>query len=244
MKTQQNRNDEKHEKLKSAFYDYIGENHIDNICAEIEEFNEEINRIKVPVTLDKRVYQYIDGISGKKYRKKPWINLNRTYSRVAVILLVLFSSLMTLSFGGDVLQYSIQNLLFSDHNQYSSVRTRQDESTKSVNIGWENYYYPSYLPDGFYVESVSELITIREIRFRNEKGDYIYFTQAPHNVDISLDTEGGEKKEVMINNRKAIFTVKEGKNILVWSNEEFSFYLTSNMDEKKLKYVAESLEKK
>lgn len=244
MKTRQNRNDEKHEKLKSAFYDYIGENHIDNICAEIEEFNEEINRIKVPVTLDKRVYQYIDGISGKKYRKKPWINLNRTYSRVAVILLVLFSSLMTLSFGGDTFKLNIQNLLFSDRDKYSSVKIRHENETKNIKIEWKNYYYPAYLPDGFYIESVNELLNIREIKFKNNGNDYIYFTQAPNGIDISLDTEGGEKKEVIINNRKAIFTAKDGKNILVWNNEECSFYLTSNLDEKKMKYIAESLEKK
>jgi len=244
MKTRQSRNDEKLEKLKSAFYDYIGENHIDNICAEIEEFNEEINRIKVPVTLDKRVYQYIDGISGKKYRKKPWINLNRTYSRVAVILLVLFSSLMALSIGVDAFKYTIQNFFVSDYDQYSSVRIRDDNRAKNVEIEWESYYYPAYLPDGFYIESVNELLNIREIKFKNNGNDYIYFTQAPNDVDISLDTEGGEKKEVIINNRKAIFTAKDGKNILVWNNEEYTFHLTSNLDEKKMKYIAESLEKK
>lgn len=244
MKTRQNRNDEKHEKLKSAFYDYIGENHIDNICAEIEEFNEEINRIKVPVTLDKRVYQYIDGISGKKYRKKPWINLNRTYSRVAVVLLVLITSLMTLSIVGDAFKLNVQNLLYNDYDQYSSVKIRQEDETKNIKIEWEDYYYPAYLPDGFYIESVNELSNIREIRFKNDKNDYIILLQAPNGSDISLDTEGGEKREVIINNRKAIFTAKDGKNILVWNNEEYTFHLTSNLDEKKMKYIAESLEKK
>ena len=49
---------------------------------------------------------------------------------------------------------------------------------------------------------------------------------------------------MVINNRKAVLTEKEERNILFWNNEEFSFYLVSRLEAEKLQIIAESLEKK
>jgi len=237
------KNNEKLNKLMTAFYDYVGEYHIDNICAEIDSLTDEIERTEVPRTLDERIYKDIGRLGEGKNRKKSVQKAKKAYSRVAIAVLVMFISVFTLTFDVDAFKLRIFNLFSRDYDEYSSVKISEDIKNEAK-IEWEDYYFPAYLPEGFFIESIRELVGTKEFKFKNNSGDFIFFTQAPNGINVNLDTEGGEKKEVFINNRKAVFTVKDGKNILFWNNEECSFYLLSNLDETKMKYIAESIEKK
>jgi len=244
MSRQQNREIEKQNILMSAFYRYIAEQHIDNICADMDSLNNEIDRIDIPETLDDWFNQYIESINKENTRKKTKVKLKNISSRVAVILAVVFISIATLSLSVEAFRVQIYNLFSTDHNEYSNVRIRE-ESLEDLKIPeWDNYYFPTYIPKGFYIEFTNELVDIKELKFTNGSGKFIYFSQTPNGTNVSLDTEGGEKSEVVIKDRKAILTVKEDKNILIWNNEEFSFYLSSNLEAEKLIIIAESLEKK
>jgi len=238
------KNNEKLNKLMAAFYDYIGEYHIDNICAEIDSLTDEIERTEVPRTLDEMIYKNIGRLGEGKNRKKPVQKAKKAYSRVAIAVLVLFISLITLSFSVDAFRYRIYSLFFKDYDEYSSVKIIEKEVEGEVKIEWENYYFPKYLPDGFYIEKIKEMFNMKEISFKNNNGDYIVFIQAPNGTNISIDTEGGEKKEVVIRSRKAILSEKDGKYDLFWNDEECSFLLTSNLEEKQMRFIAESIEKK
>jgi len=240
----QNRKQEKQNILMSAFYGYIGEHHVDNICDEIDSLKEEIDKIEIPETLDDWFDGYVKNARKKDNQKRINVKMRSISSKTAVILLVLFLSFVTLTFSVEAFRIQVFNLLFMDHDEYSNVKIEREPAEDKTIIEWDHYYYPAYIPEGFYIESVSDLANVRQIKFRNSSGKYIDFTQIPNGTYVSLDTEGGEKKDVEIENRKAVLTVKEGKNILFWNNEEYSFYLTSNLELEKLIFIAESLEKK
>jgi len=244
MNRQQNREIEKQNILMSAFYRYIAEQHIDNICADMDSLNNEIDRIDIPETLDDWFNQYIESINKENTLKKSKVKLKSISSRVAVILAVVFISIATLSLSVEAFRVQIYNLFSTDHNEYSNVKIR-GESLEDLKIPeWDSYYFPTYLPKGFYIERTNEIENIKEVKLINNNGEYILFIQVPNGSDNSLDTEGGEKKEVEIKGKKAILSKKEDKNILIWNNKEFSFHLTSNLDADKLLLIAESLEKK
>lgn len=244
MSRQQNREIEKQNILMSAFYRYIAEQHIDNICADMDSLSNEIDRIDIPETLDDWFNQYIESINKENTRKKSKVKLKNISSRVAVILAVVFISIATLSLSVEAFRVQIYNLFSTDHNEYSNIRIKE-ESTEDIKLKeWENYYFPTYIPEGFYIDYINELVDIIEIKFKNDSGKFITFIQAPNGTYISLDTEEGKKREVEISNRKAVLTEKENKNILFWNNEEYSFHLASNLDLRDLMLFAESLEKK
>lgn len=243
MSRQQNRDFIKQNKLMSAFYDYVGEHHIDNICADIDRLKVEIEKVEVPESLDDWFNQYIKNVKKQEKKKSMARKARKTSSRVAAILLILFVSLITLTLSVEAFRIQVYNLFFTDHEEYSSIRIKQG-STGDVDIEWESYYYPTYIPEGFYVESIKESGNTRVIYFRNANNEYITFTQAPNGAGFSLDTEDGIKREVVVNSNKAILTEKEGKNTLIWNDDEISFYLTSTLEAQKLIFIAESLEKK
>ena len=51
--------DNRAEKLLSAYYDYIGDLHLEGILAQVEEQKEEIDRVSVPESLDHWFKQYM-----------------------------------------------------------------------------------------------------------------------------------------------------------------------------------------
>ncbi|UZQ85498.1 DUF4367 domain-containing protein [Thermoclostridium stercorarium] len=232
MKIQKSRKEERLNKLMTAFYDYIGECHIDNICAETENLKEEIDKIEIPETLDERVYRYINSVKGRKSRQRFIAQFRNTSSRVAVILLALLFSLITLTLSVEAFRVHIYNLFFTDHKEFSNVKTMEISDENNAISGWSDYYFPAYIPEGFYIKSAREIEGIRVIKFVNDDNEYIYFIQTPNGTEMSLDTESGEKREVKVNDKKALLTQKGDKNILIWNNEEFSFHMTSNLDEK------------
>jgi len=243
MNRQQNRKNEKQNKLLSAFYDYIGEYHIDNICADMESRKDAIDSTEVPQSLDAWFEQYVRGIRRKEFRRRFAGKVKIFSSRAAVVLVVLLFSFVTLSLSVDAIRTQIFNMLSTDFQKYSSVRI-EDGQTSNVKIEWEYYYFPTYVPEGFYIETVKGTGSVKTIWFVNGSNEHIVFAQAPNGVDFNLDIEDGTKKEVVIKDRKAVFVEKDKKNFLIWNNEEYSFSLISTMDEEILQFIAESLEKK
>lgn len=244
MKTNLKRNSVKKTKLMAAFYDYIGECHIDNICAELENRKDEIDMTEVPETLDERVYQCIDKFNMRNARKRLAEKIRSIIPKAAVILLVLFVSLLTLTLSVDAFRTQVYNFISTDNDEYSSVRIRPGSSENEVKINWKEYYFPTYVPEGFYIDKIQENDRVKAVYFKNENNEQIKFFQAPNAADFNMDTEGGEKEELLINGMVAVLIKKDGKNILFWNNAEASFYLVSELEADKLVIIAESLEKK
>lgn len=243
MSTRQNRKHTKQNILMSAFYDYVGEHYIDNICADIDGLKDEIDMTEVPETLDDWFEQYVKNIRKEETQKRAMRKVRNISSRVAVILLVLFIPLITLTLSVEAFRLQVYNLFFTDYNEYSSVKIKQ-APTENVTIEWKNYYFPKFIPEGFYVESINENTNIKTIIFKNKNNEKMTLTQSLNGTGFSLNTEEGLKKEVVVKNRKAILVQQDGMNILFWNNEEFSFCLFSTLEVEVLIIVAESLEKK
>lgn len=242
MSERQSREYLKQNKLMSAYYDYIGENHIDNICAEIDSLKEKIESTEVPESLDDWFSQYIKSIKKREIKNRLIGIIRKFFPRVAVSLFVLLVSLITLTFSVDALRVKVYNFLLTDHNEYSSVRI--EEAAEGVTIDWEQYYFPDYIPEGFYIESAKENKDTKMISFVNSENDYILFIQSLNGSDFNIDTEDGSSRELFIGKRKGVLVDKNGEHILIWNNEECSFYIKSDLEAEKLIYIAESLKKK
>ena len=229
--------DKKAEKIMSAYFDYIGEMHLENICRGLDEQKEEIDRIQVPESLDAWFIRFMDQHRKKESRGRLFTGLRKASSKAAVILLVLFVSMMVITVSVDAFRIKVYNLLFESNEKYSSVRV--DELGDEMN--WEDFYFPAYVPKGFQVKSARELKQVRIIEFTDDKGEYITFFQSTNGNDMQMDTEAGDQREVMVNDRVAILSEKSGKSILFWHNDECSFWLTSGLDGEVLVRIAESV---
>lgn len=233
--------DKKAEKIMCAYFDYIGEQHLENICSELDMQNEEIEGIQVPESMDDWFNRYMDGYRKKESRDRHIRKIRKTTSKAAIILFVLLTSMLIVTLSVDAIRTRVLNFIIESNEKYTGIRV-DDEPV--VDIKWKDYYYPVYLPQGFHINETYELKNQKIIRFINDEGQDIVFTQSVNGTEVQLDTEEGIVSEVLINGNAGILSEKPGKNILLWHNEEYSLWLNSKIDSEVLIRIAESVIKK
>jgi hypothetical protein len=233
--------DDKAEKLMNAYYDYIGDQHLENICRDIEAREEEISRTKVPESLDGWFAQFITQYKQKQATRFFFNRLKIVSTKVAAVLFVLVASMLIVTLSVDAIRMKVFNLLLESNDTYSSVRV---EEKTEVSIEWEEYYFPAWLPEGFRFGFANELKNVKIIEFTNDKNQFILFSQAMNGTELQINTEDGRQTTVEVNQQPAILSEKPGENILFWNNDEFSFCLSSEMDGVILIKIAESMKKK
>lgn len=224
-----------------AYFDYIGEQHLENICSELDMQNEEIEGIQVPESMDDWFNRYMDGYRKKESRDRHIRKIRKTTSKAAIILFVLLTSMLIVTLSVDAIRTRVLNFIIESNEKYTGIRV-DDEPV--VDIKWKDYYYPVYLPQGFHINETYELKNQKIIRFINDEGQDIVFTQSVNGTEVQLDTEEGIVSEVLINGNAGILSEKPGKNILLWHNEEYSLWLNSKIDSEVLIRIAESVIKK
>lgn len=229
----------KTEKIMSLFCDFVGEYHLENICREIEGRKQEIDNTEVPESLDIWFSRYIGKIKRKEAIRSTLAKMKNFSLRAASFLFVVVASLFIVTISVDAVRIKVLNLLTENRNAYTSVRV--DENPL---LGWEGYYFPGYIPKGFHIESAKELKHIKHVEFADQKDNSIVFVQGPNGTDFNLDTENYDKTDTAVNSSKAILYMNSGEKLLIWNNEEFSFYIISRISAEEIIRIAESVEKK
>ena len=246
MSGQANKRHKKQEKLIAAYYNYIGEHHLDNLCNETDIRKNEIESMNIPESMDTWFIEYIGNIKKKEQRKNIIKNLKKASSVAAVVLFLLLASLTIVTFSVEAIRVKVYNLLFVENDKYSSIKIIEEAEVTESNIIalWQNYYYPSYIPEDFKIENINEFKKIKIVDFSNKKNEHIIFAQAPNGTSFQLDTEGSVKDKIMVNSTEGILIEKEGRNILFWNNDECGFYIASSIELKKILNIAESIKKR
>lgn len=232
------------QKLMNAYYCYIGEYHLSNICDEIEIEKSEVDKIRVPEHMDNWFIEYISKVKKEELYKNILNNVKRVLPRVAVVLLTLIVSMTLVTLSVEAIRVRVLNVLFAKNDEYSSVRIVEEQPNTDITESGEDYYVPTNIPAGFEIENVNELKNSVIIVYSNKENEQFSFTQAPNGTSFHLDTEGSINEEVLISDNKGIFIEKEGRNILFWNNEECSFYIASGLEQDILIVIAESIKKK
>ena len=96
-----------------------------------------------------------------------------------------------------------------------------EEEAFSVPEEWKGEYYPSYIPEGFYVFNVGE--SSISLTLKNDEGRYIHFVEKQAINNVGLDTEGAELRSVIINGQEAAVFEKNELINITWCTEDTFF---------------------
>jgi hypothetical protein len=228
-------------KIMFAYFDYIGEQHLENICRGLEAREEEINQVRISDRLDGWFNQYIEKYKKKEAFHKLLHKFKTVSARVSAILFVVIASMVIVTVSVDAIRLKVLNLLVESNDKYLSIRV---EESASASIDWKDYYYPAWIPEGFRIKDAKELNNIKIVEFTDDRDQYIVFTQAANGTEIQLNTEGGKQREVVINHQTAILSEKPGMSTMFWNNDETSFCLSSGLNGDVLVQIAQSVKKK
>ena len=163
-------------------------------------------------------------------QRKPYFHLICTAGRraacIVVAIIVLSASSLTVKAVREAV-YDFFMKVFSDHTEVSTVV----ESDTSVVDKIYEFYEITNLPDGF--ELVDSSITDTNCYYKYRYGDkQIIFTQTINSQFTTyLDNENGDI-EKFTGDDGTEYVIREAANdfIVIWSNEKYTFKISSNLD--------------
>ncbi|PKM50174.1 MAG: hypothetical protein CVV02_12460 [Firmicutes bacterium HGW-Firmicutes-7] len=232
--------------VMEAYYKLIGEAHIENVIDELEAKRDEIDKVMVPESLDNWFQIYKKKKERDNLRHKQMNMMKKLSSRVAVFVLILIASMTVATLSVEAFRVQVLNFLLERKDSYTEVKVKEDVGSQTVlNLEVDSYYYPTYLPKGYYYENYSVTGNSLEsivIHYTNGT-EVITFDQVKNGADYQLDTEVATISEIAIGDGSGQLIRKENQTILFWYNNENSFFIKGNLPANEFIRMAESLER-
>lgn len=228
--------------LMTSYYSYIGSTYVDNIIEEIESNKDAINKIILSEDINSWFKRYSKELRRKDYRNRFIVKSKRLAVSAAIFLVFVLISLSILTVSVEAFRTKFFNLFIETNETHTNVKVDERDESEIEGELWNDSYWPSYLPDGFEMNSKKIFNKTKFILYTN--GDrLVTFAQGPNGTEFQLDTEKAQISEVIINNNKGILAEKGTINILFWSNDQASFYITSSVQSEELIKIANEIEK-
>jgi hypothetical protein len=246
MKKLSNEKKEQLKKLNDTFLFNVGYHHMNNICDETDRLLEEYKDLEVPDSLDQWFIHYTKELKRKERNRKIRSKAVKLSKRIATVLLVISIAGSVVTLSVEALRVDFFNLVIQASQKFSLVfqeEINEEQMVYEVPNDWIDYYYPTYLPDDYFLMDTRTLIDTKYMTFSNLDGQELRFIQGNLSARSQIDTENGKVIEVDIRGSKGVLVVKDDISILNWSTNGMSFTIQGNVKESVLLAIAESVEK-
>ena len=246
MKKLSNEKKEQLKKLNDTFLFNVGYHHMNNICDETDRLLEEYKDLEVPDSLDQWFTNYNKELKRKERNRKIRSKAVKLSKRIATVLLVISIAGSVVTLSVEAFRVDFFNLVIETSQKFSLVFQEEiveEQMAYEVPNDWIDYYYPTYLPDGYSLMDTRTLIDTRYMTFSNSDEQELRFIQGNLSARSQIDTENGKVIEVDIRGSKGVLVVKDDISILNWSTNGMSFSIQGNVKESVLLAIAESVEK-
>lgn len=168
----------------------------------------------------------------KKVLKKRFQSLARA---AAVILLCLLTVCTVLTATVDAFRYRIFDLLWINHGEYLELVPVESEPVSPEErdlfpADWQGSFYPSKLPQGFALNEVFEVGSIKYITFSDKEEHFLNLSVSPAGkTKTGVNNENVKISEVEINGAKGQAWESEDTGLIIWLNYEHQFSLFSDV---------------
>lgn len=183
-----------------------------------EEYKEILKEMEIAKTIPEiqvkegEAEAFVEKYMPRKSNKKK--TLMRVAS-IAVAVLVCFSA-VTLSVDGfkEHISKFVNNLSSSIS---ASIKLSDNENDAKL-ASYEGQYVPTYIPEGYKVETVTNLETVKSITFKNNEENTIIFCEQAADVKLNIDTENADNVEdVDVSGIKGVLVTKDSVRNLVFN---------------------------
>lgn len=176
------------------------------------------------------------------YTKKPKKKFGKIFLRVASILVViaLCASFIPVTVEGrkSTIAEIIANFVNSEFLAFDS------NDDDNLLLAYEGEFVPTFIPDGYSVESINNGKNIKEIVFSNSENK-IMFSEQVLDYKMNADYADGENlQEIEILGYKGISFTKDGVNRVVITTDSVNIYITCDDNDVDLIGFAEKIEKR
>ncbi len=136
------------------------------------------------------------------------------------IIAILVAAALVLTSCGIIFRNEIRKI-FEDICDFFVAITYTEKNSDGATI--EEIYELSYLPDGYYLEKETITAVRSYHKFKNEKGDYIWFEQKLlDGTDFFVDNEDGYSHINEISNYEIYYRYTNENHVYVWNDGKYS----------------------
>lgn len=164
--------------------------------------------------------------------------------RYAVVIAVTAALLFALlAFHAGALNHKFTNFTTEEFKTHTIVQYDGDGSCPSA---FENLYEITYLPDGFALKNrplVTENRSCLNYLYENDTCRIVFRQYLKSEYQCNLNTEGYFLEPVNVNQNEGFCLVINDSIVIVWSDEDYVFQITSNYDKEALIQMAKSVQK-
>lgn len=179
--------------------------------------------------------------AGQKKRK------SRQILQKAAVFLLIFLSVNTLAIGTS---HAYRQFVFQvfENNENNSMTIHNPAELDMIG-SWEDYWYPTYLPDGYQITYAEEIPEKCLLIQPGTGGESLIITEYSQGTEISYDTEHSQISDIQILNYLGKRIAFENHTIIVYPTETMilEFRFDAGIPEQEvvkiaenMKYVAES----
>ncbi len=173
--------------------------------------------------------------AGQKKRK------SRQILQKAAVFLLIFLSVNTLAIGTS---HAYRQFVFQvfENNENNSMTIHNPAELDMIG-SWEDYWYPTYLPEGYQITDAEEIPTKCFLIQPGAGAESLIITEYPQGSEISYDTEHSQISDIQILNYLGKRIAFEDHTRIVYPTEtmilEFSF--DAGIPEQEVVKIAENM---
>ncbi len=177
-----------------------------------------------------------------KHTKKPKKKKGKTIFKAAIIVIVSAVLLSFVPFNARGQRFSVAEIIINFVNSEFLAFDSNEED--SLLLSYEGEYIPTYIPDGYSVESVNNGLNVYEIVF--SKGNHvIVFKEQVIDFKTNIDySDAVNLQEITILGYNGMFFTKDGINRIVITTDKTNIYITCDDNNVDLIGFAELIEKR
>ena len=219
----------KHPKLREAFDIYVREQ---NARLPSEE---ELAGIAVSDEFKARMEKLL-----RRQKCGYYVLFGTTARRVASFVVALLLAMTVTTFSVEALRQPVVRFFTEVFETFTRV-IFVDDTSDPEQVEMEKKA-PSYIPDGYVVESEIDASIVYRITYINtETGDRIYYRQQWSDGNTSvIDTESVETQNISIGTLSGLTYYNKGMIFVVFSNDEYLFSISGTTETAELLKIAES----
>jgi len=221
-------------------YDYAeakGEEYL----KENEEVENDLRYAPTPEATE-RFNKMINSFFHKRKLQTLAIKSRKILNKVAIGFLV-FAVIFTITYiSVDAFRVQVLNFLLTSEKEYTSVQLEESELGKNITAGLSDIYAPSYIPMGYWLDSIMDIENGRIIEYINNESKIIRFIENTSSWISNIDTEDAEMvKSININGVDGLFVLKDGKTTISWAMDNKMFVISAQISEDEIVQIAESV---
>jgi hypothetical protein len=163
-------------------------------------------------------------------------------TNVAVVVLVIALLFAVMFTTVEAFRVRVLNFILTFEKEYTTVRLGENGNSNNMTAGFSNIYVPTYIPDGYWIDKITNATNFKIIEYINGEEKYIKFNVFNSSITGWIDTENAETiKSIKINGLNGLFVLKSEFSTVSWSNDELVFTVIAELTEEEIMKIAESV---